>query len=328
MKGLIPIFVMMMVALTSCALPNSSSSETSAADASGAESAPPPAPVPLDAVLAAVKTAQTATQLPTSVTPAILSKVQRSDISLWGMADCNPEYGTTSLDDLEPCTVGDPDGAKTLVVIGDSQALQWSGSLDWVGKRNGWKVVVLGKDNCGPATLTYYQYQLKRDFTECDEWQKWRMAQIAELKPAAVLMIGWYGGNTGPDRPFGPDIWRDALIATVKQLPPGVKAALLTNQPHITLNPGDCLARNTNDIQKCNEPASAVIDAEGTAAFRAAADATQSTLIDVTPWFCGDQSCPVVVDPNVVYSGKYHITHDYGHFLSGVVSDALQPAMG
>jgi hypothetical protein len=96
-----------------------------------------------------------------------------------------------------------------MVVIGDSNAFMWYQGLDFIGKRQNWRIVVLGKDNCGPATMTYYQWQLKRDLTECNTWQKWRMDQVRTLNPEVVLLSGWYDGDrgiAGPDRPFTPDM--------------------------------------------------------------------------------------------------------------------------
>jgi hypothetical protein len=202
----------------------------------------------------------------------------------------------------------------------------WSQGLDLVGKRNNWKIYVLGKNNCGPAALTYYQYQLKRDLVECDAWQNWRMDQIRQLKPAAVVLIGWYGNNTGPGRPFSPQVWRDGLIKTVEQLPPGTKPVLINNQPHITINPGECLARNSDAVNKCAEKASDVVPTEANAAIQQAAEMTSGAYVDVTPWFCAE-TCPLVIADVVPYSGKYHINNDYGRYLSGVLADVLRPAM-
>jgi hypothetical protein len=277
-------------------------------------------------VLAAVKEAQTDTTLPASISPDQLTKIANGDISLWGIDGCNPRYETSSLDDITPCTVGTPTGAHTMVVIGDSNALMWAKGLDLIGKRQGWRIVVLGKDNCGPAALTYYQYQLGRDLTECDTWQKWRMDQINTIKPAAVLLIGWYGANTGPNRPLTPEIWRDALIKTIEEISPGIKTALLANTPHVTVNPGDCLAKHLTDISKCAEEASAVVPTDANNAIEQAAAATKSDYVDVTPWFC-DTTCPAAIAGYAPYAGKYHITHDYAMYLSGVLADALRPVM-
>jgi hypothetical protein len=283
-------------------------------------------PVSLPDVLAAVAAAEKPQPMPGSITPQQLIAVQKADMDLWGLAGCNPDYEETKINPQQ-CLVGDQKGAKTLVVIGDSNAFMWSQSLDLAGKRNGWKIYVLGKDNCGPAEMLYYVYPLKRDFTECNDWQTWRQEQIAKMMPAAVLLIGWYGANGGPDRYTSPDDWRDGLVKTAQKFPPGVKPVFMANSPHITVSPGDCLAKDPSDITKCSSPASEVVPTDANDAIKQAADEVGGTDIDDTPWFCAE-TCPVVINGIIPYSGIYHINHAYGRYLSGVLADALRPEMG
>jgi hypothetical protein len=325
LKRLFSLAVLAVMLLTSCSGVSDKPGDVSAVDPTPTASAKDTPPVPLPEVIAAVAAAETLKQLPGNITPQELIQVQQADIKLWGLPGCNPASSDTSID-LSKCVVGDKNGTKTLVVLGDSNAFMWSQSLDFAGQRNGWKIVVVSKDNCGPATMLYYSYPLKRDFTECEDWQKWRQEQIAQIKPAAVLLVGWYGGNAGPDRPTDPIIWRDDLVKTVQQFPLGTKTAFLANSPHITLNPGDCLAKHSDDISQCAEQASDVVPAKGNEGIREAADQVGGTYIDDTPWFCA-QSCPIVINNLVAYSGKYHINNDYGRYLSGVLADALRPAL-
>lgn len=280
-------------------------------------------------VIAAVKDAEAAKELPAWITPEQLVESAEDDSSLWALPDCNPDYEVSSLADIKPCTVGAGASAHTMVVIGDSNASMWARGLDYVGRRTGWRIVVLAKDNCGPATMTYYQWQLKRDLTECDAWQQWRMDQIKALKPDVVVLSGWYDGDkgiAGPERTFTPEMWRDALVATVQQLPPGIKTVLLGDIPHITKPAGECLARNSDNISRCAQKASDVVPAYANDALRDAAAATGALYVDVTRWFCG-QTCPVVIAGVVAYAGIYHTTHDYARYLSGVLEGALRPAM-
>lgn len=280
-------------------------------------------------VVAAVKDAETAKDIPRWITPAQLVESAEDDSSLWALPDCNPDYEVSSLADIKPCTLGAVTGTRTMVVLGDSNASMWARGLDFVGRRTGWRIIVLAKDNCGPATMTYYQWQLKRDLTECDAWQRWRMDQVKSLKPEVVLLAGWYDGDkgiAGPDRTFTPDMWRDALVDTVRRLPSGSKTVLLGDIPHITKPAGECLSRNPGNISSCAEKAVDVVPAYANDALKAAAAATGARYVDITRWFCA-QTCPVVIDGVVAYAGIYHTTHDYARYLSGVLAAALQPAM-
>lgn len=288
--------------------------------------APIPPVVPEAEVITAVKQAQTATTLPASISPGDLKNYVQGEPEYLQRRGCEQGYDPTSLDDLIPCTVGNPAGAHTMIVIGDSNAQMWSRGLDLVGKRNGWRIVFLTKNNCGPAALQYYLYPLHRDYTECDSWQKWRMDEVNKIKPAAVLLSGWGGGNTGPSRPLSADDWTNSLVATIQQIPAETKTVLLSNQPHIKKTAGECLAQHISDISKCADPASEIVATDVNDILKNAATATNSTFIDITPWFC-DQTCPEVIAGMIPYSSLYHITGDYGMYLSGALADALRPVM-
>lgn len=325
------LFVMFAAVLlvASCALPGGNpSSAGTATPATSASSDPPPPPVPLDQVLAAVAAAQQPQPLPATITPQDLTAIAHDDMSLWGMPKCNPWVPWTSLtpERLANCTIGDVSSPKTLAVVGDSNAFMWSEALKLVGERNHWKIVVFGKDNCGPAELHYYLNPEGRDFIECDAWQVWRTQTINDMKPDAVLFVGWVGGNFGPGKPVTMEVWRDGLIASAQKLPAGTKTAFLSNAPHITKIPGQCLSQNTQDVTVCAEPASVVVPADANTAYQQAAETVGGTYVDDTPWFCGEL-CPIVINGTPAYSSRYHTNHLYTTQLSGVLGEALQPAM-
>lgn len=289
-----------------------------------ASDAPAPEAVPESEVIAAVRKAATLDELPPSIDNAALLAASGDDQSAWAVPGCTPGWETTSLTDLGPCTMGDVDADRTLMVIGDSGAAMWHGAFDAIGKRKGWQVISLTKNSCGPADLLYYQWQLKRDFPECNEWQDWQADLIQELKPDVVVMAGWFGGNLGPDRPLDAEIWRDGLVKTAKRLPPSTRIVMLANQPHPTDVPAECVASHPDSLTKCALPADeAVPDQSG---WKNAAKDVDGTFIDVTPWFCTD-ACPAVIADQIVYAGSGHITVGYGRYVSGALQAALAPAL-
>ncbi|MGU3498857.1 SGNH hydrolase domain-containing protein [Mycobacterium sp. C31M] len=284
-----------------------------------------PSAVPQTEVLAAVQAAAGARDLPANITNDQLLAASGDYADQWSLEDCDPPLQQSRLDDLGPCTVGDKDGERTMVLIGDSAASMWHGALDLIGKRNGWRVIVLAKSNCGPATLNYYQYQLERPYTECDEWQDWRMQVIGQEKAEIVLMTGFFdGGNQGPGKETTPEIWRDALVQTINELPPGTKTFTIGNIPRPSQSPSECVANNPSDLTKCAEPAAEVLPAQGP--WAEAAELTGQTYVDIDPWFCADV-CPAVIADQLVYSGLYHVTTPYAQYLSGSIEEVMAPAL-
>ncbi|MGK2869330.1 MAG: SGNH hydrolase domain-containing protein [Mycobacterium sp.] len=290
-----------------------------------AASAPAPAAVPQADVLSAVQAATELRALPAEITNDELLGASGDYSDQWSIEGCEPSLAQTRLDDIGPCTLGDTNGERTMVLIGDSAASMWHGALDLIGQRNGWRVIVLAKSNCGPASLTYYQWQLKRDYTECDAWQQWRTEIIAQEKAEIVVMAGWYdGGNQGPDRDTTPQIWSDALVKTIRGLPEGAKAFLLGSIPRPSESPSECVANNPTDLTRCAVPAAEALPNQ--AGWASAAQDAGQTYIDVDPWFC-TEVCPAVIADQLVYSGSYHITTQYAQYLSGSIEEIMAPAL-
>ena len=57
-------------------------------------------------------------------------------------------------EDRPLCPRGDPDGDKTLVLIGDSHARQWIPALDELGKRYGYTAYFLVREGCPGSDVT------------------------------------------------------------------------------------------------------------------------------------------------------------------------------
>ncbi|WP_055474614.1 SGNH hydrolase domain-containing protein [Gordonia sp. HS-NH1] len=293
--------------------------------AATSESEAVPAAVSTADVLAAVRAATAVRDLPPTITTDELLAASGDYSDQWSIEGCEPPLEVSRLDDIGPCILGDTTSDRTVALIGDSAASMWHSALDLVGKRHGWRVLALTKSNCGPAALTYYQWQLKRAYTECDDWQDWRMETIARENAEIVVMAGWHdGGNQGPGRDTTPEVWRDGLVSTINDLPAGARAFLLGGVPRPSQSPSECVAANPADLIRCAEPASDALPVQ--AGWSAAAELTGQTFIDVDPWFCA-QTCPAVIADRLVYSGKFHVTGQYARHLSGPLEEIMAPAL-
>ena len=290
------------------------------------QTAPIPAPVSAADVLVAVDAAATLRDLPDAIGTDELLSASGDYSDQWSIEGCDPSLETTRLDDLSACTLGDVAGARTMAVVGDSGAAMWHDAFDLVGKRMGWRVLMLTKSNCGPAALTYYQWQLGRAYTECDAWQTWRTETIGRENAEVVVLTGAFdGGNQGPDRPTTPQIWRDGLVQTIRALPAETRTVLLGNIPRAPRSPAECVTENPTDLTRCAVPAAEAVPDQ--APWSEAAELTGQTYVDIDPWFC-TEVCPAVIADRLVYAGRYHVAGPYAEYLSGAVEEALAPAVG
>ena len=285
----------------------------------------PASGVPLAQVLAAVKSAETTTRLPSTITPSVLEGLANDATSAWTIPGCDPDPDTTtSLTSLAPCTFGAIHYTHTLMVIGDSHASMWYPTFQLMAKRIGWRVIDLTLNNCGPASLHYYFWSESREFSQCDAWQTWRMKEINTIRPSIVVLTGWIGGNTGPKVPLTPAVCEKGIEKTIHEIHSGIRVVVLADMPHISTSGPECLARYPDDIQRCSTTAADAVQSAYNQAEAKAAAATGTSYVDVTPWFCG-RVCPDEIAGIDVYVGVYHINHAFAAYLSGVMQTALAP---
>ena len=104
-------------------------------------------------------------------------------------------------DDLpRECSFGKAGSNNTVVLFGDSHAVQWFPALERVAKRRRWNVVTLAKSSCPAAALSVFNEKLGRKNAECDRWREQALERIAELRPFAVVATNFtgYAKNVDP----------------------------------------------------------------------------------------------------------------------------------
>jgi hypothetical protein len=289
--------------------------------------------VPTADVLAAVAAAAATKKLPSDLAPSVKDASKDTGYAFAQAHGCLPTFATTSVD-VSKCTYGDPNGTKTMVLVGDSHSSMWLPAFNAIGQRAHWKVINFNKVSCGAASITPYLYQEKRTYTECVAWHEFVTKQINELRPALAVFTSKVDGSelgSGQSKE-APAIWQAGLIKTLDSIvSTGTRKVVLGDIPYVwsgSYGAGpNCLATHSGDVTACS---SAKNDAALKKPFRdaekAAAAATKTPYIDVTPWFCTDK-CFSVINKIQVYADFQHITRTYAMYLSGSVQAALEPQL-
>ncbi len=221
---------------------------------------------------------------------------------------------------------GDPRGATTVVLFGDSHTEQWFEAVDAVAKRRHWRLVVLTKSGCTPADATTVKVNARRAFTECRTWREEALAGIKEIRPAWVLL----STRTYTDPPIGKktdtdDAWAEALIRTADRIRGfGARPVILqdTPDPRGTSVP-DCVAARPGAVQQCALKAAVSTYPDRRAANAGAAGAAGHPVIDPTDWFCTRAVCPAIVGNVLVYRDGSHVTNSYIRLLTPLLEAAL-----
>ena len=91
--------------------------------------------------------------------------------------------------ELRPCEFGDKDGEQTVVLFGDSHALQWLPALTGPARRQGWRVVTLTKAACPPAQILSGRKEAIAG-ESCERWREKALRWIRTNKPEVALLAG------------------------------------------------------------------------------------------------------------------------------------------
>ena len=235
-----------------------------------------------------------------------------------------------------PCVYGDRDSSTTVVLFGDSHAMQWFPAVDAVADRRGWRLVVLTKAGCTPADVAMYNAQLRRRYRECERWRAHTLIRIARERPSLVIV-----GNSSShqviragDRLDGDSsavALEQGLARTLRKLR-GTRAKLrvMRDNPRPDRDVRACVSESLSNLGRCAFPR-AVGYAHRPVNRRAVRAVRGAALIDPSPMLCPGTRCPAVVGNVLVYRNTAHITATYVATLAPWLSARLParlPARG
>ncbi|MEU9332047.1 acyltransferase family protein [Streptomyces sp. NPDC048290] len=218
------------------------------------------------------------------------------------------------------CVIGDTEGTKTMVVIGDSHAWQWGDAFHEIGKRLDTKVVTMAKGGCSPEVYSIRNPELNREYTECDTWRETAFAELKELKPDVVLV-------TNRIRQEATEAGAEEAFQQFEES--GAQIVYLTDTPQPGRNVPDCLATHIDDVSACHPGQDAAIEFPKLRAMeQKVAERHGAVVIDSLPAFCADNVCPTVIADQVVYFDSSHITAGYAKSLVPYLEPTLKKVLG
>lgn len=217
------------------------------------------------------------------------------------------------------CVYGDPASEKTVVLWGDSHAMQFTTPMIDLARRNGWRLVTMFRGSCFTGEIGFRP--------ACDSWRANAMARIRAEKPGLVVTATDTGdgyklseGETRLTRKQSEPLLRAAWARTLRRLekitgnrPGGV--VVIRDLPRSSHRPPDCLQAHPDDLASC--------DFEG---FRknppgfdleAARQVEGVKLIDPSGLVCPGGICPATRNGMVTYRDTTHLSATYAATLAG-----------
>jgi hypothetical protein len=229
------------------------------------------------------------------------------------------------------CLYGRPHGHWTVILFGDSHAMQYFPPLEVLAKKNHWRLIVLNKRECPPPAVKIRSYT-GPEYWQCDVWRRKAMRRIEQSgSHTTVVMSGAvdYTAYSAGGRPLrgraNARALEDGYLVTLKRIRhSGAGTAVIRDMPTAPRNVPACVAENRSHLRKCAFRWHHRYDREFD--VRAAKTAPGGHLIDLTPEVCPHDLCRAVIGNALVYRDKHHLSATFARTLSPWIGAALEQA--
>jgi peptidoglycan/LPS O-acetylase OafA/YrhL len=230
------------------------------------------------------------------------------------------------------CLYGGPHGRHTLVLFGDSHAMQYFPTLEKIADKNHWRVIALVKAECTPADIEVRSMIAAREYSQCDAWRENAFKRIEATARSTTVVLA---GDTAyvPYGPDGEELHGDAaaaameagLLSTLERIHAGGRnTVVITDTPGAPDEIPACISEHLHDFEACAFPQHRGSDA--TFERRAASRAKGSHLIDLTPEICPQHLCRAVIGNALTYRDDSHLTATFARTLSPWLERGLEAA--
>lgn len=220
------------------------------------------------------------------------------------------------------CVYGNPDADRTVVLFGDSHAMQYFPALENIAKKRDWRLVPLTKSGCAPPDVSLYNDALRRYYAECDTWRQATLDRIKEQEKPDLVITGGRDtytamrGDQHLSQEESTKALRDGYTSTLRQLRgTGARVVTIKDNPHPDKDIPSCVSNAPKNLGDCAVPQDVAYDYPHVA-DHAAERVRGVRLVDPTSMFCRDGTCPAVIGDVVVYGVTTHLTATYVETLT------------
>ncbi len=230
------------------------------------------------------------------------------------------------------CLYGDPEGTRTVVLFGDSHALQYFAPLQKLALEHHWRLLNLTKAECTPAEVRIRSMVADREYSQCDAWRENTLRRIEESRPRTVVVISSNTAYTayGEDGEELADAENaDALeagyLATLARVRrAGLNPVVIRDTPASASDVPSCVSEDLDRLGSCTFER--VHDWNLEFDVRAAQRSAGTHMIDLTGEICPGGVCRAVIGNALVYRDKTHLTATFARTLSPWIDAELQQA--
>jgi len=219
------------------------------------------------------------------------------------------------------CFYGTPHGKKTIVLFGDSHAMQYFPTVEEMVENHGWRLIVLTKAECPPEELEVKSMVEDREYSQCDEWRQGALERIETGDENTTVIMS---GDTEytPYGPEGEELSGDAAaeameagyLRTLKRIQAaGPRTVVIRDNPTSLEDVPSCVSEDIEHLSRCAFPRRIEWDREYD--VRAAERSPGTHLVSFIADICPGEICRAVIGNALTYRDKDHLTATFARTL-------------
>jgi peptidoglycan/LPS O-acetylase OafA/YrhL len=230
------------------------------------------------------------------------------------------------------CVYGASKPKRTIVLFGDSHAMQYFPALERLAEKHRWRLIALAKAECPPAQVEVRSATTGGEYSECDVWRERTLKRIAATTGSAMVLISSASDYTplaedgralsGRERTVALERGYEATLRRVRDS--GHRAAVIKDPPAAKVDVPSCVSERLQSLDACSFPRQRS-EAEEVDA-RAVRKTRGAHLIDVTEAICPKDVCRAVIGNALVYRDRSHLSATFARTLSPWLERGLRRA--
>jgi hypothetical protein len=229
-----------------------------------------------------------------------------------------------------PCAYGVRRGRETLILFGDSHAMQYFAPLQKLAKVNHWRLYVLNKREC-PPFLVPIRGKSGGKYRTCTKWQRNELRRIGKGgRHTTVVMSGdtaytaYAHGRAlrGAANARALEAGYIKMLQTIRR--DGLRAVVIRDMPPAPRYMPGCVMEHRNHLRSC----AFHLRRRGAREFdvRAARAVPGVQLIDLVPEVCPHNLCRAVIGNALTYRDTQHLSATFARTLSPWIAAGLREA--
>jgi len=226
------------------------------------------------------------------------------------------------------CVFGDPNGAFTVALVGDSHASALFPAVEVVANAHGWRLLVYLKISCQFLDMRITDPNVNREYTECATWNDNVIARLRANPPNLVLVSGsrWIYALDPKQKTVSYEA--NALARMIMKIPSSSRVVIIQDPPLPSEDVPLCLSAYPTDYRMCSYSRAVGFGSAMGTREAIAAKATGATVVALTGEICpGTDACPVVINNMIAWRDPHHLTATFSRSLGPALDAKIVAAL-